>query len=69
MNVTICSLRQKGRCEPSARNGGERQAGAVVSSCRDEKSLGVRTLFSLNGREIDFDLVEPTGVDRCMNED
>ena len=25
--------------------------------------------LSLNDREIDFDLVEPTGVDRCMDED
>ena len=25
--------------------------------------------LSLNDREIDFDLVEPASVDRCMNED
>ena len=28
-----------------------------------------RENLSLNDREIDFDLIKPAGVERCMNED
>ena len=43
---------------PTARNGTERQAGAV----------GVPAEIKIVGRE-NLSLDEPTGVNRCMNED
>ena len=52
---------------PTARNGTERQAGAVRVPA--EREVVGREDLSLNDREIDFDLVEPASVDRCMNED
>jgi hypothetical protein len=52
---------------PTARNGTERLAGAVRVPA-EMRSRGGEDL-SLNDRKIDFDLVEPAGVDRCMNED
>ena len=41
---------------------------ALLEFLQRRKIVG-RENLSLNDREIDFDLVEPTGVNRCMNED
>jgi hypothetical protein len=52
---------------PSARIETERQE-ALFEFLQRWEVVG-REDLSLNDREIDFDLFEPAGVDRCMNED
>jgi hypothetical protein len=52
---------------PSARNGTERQTGAVEVPAEMRNRWAENR--SLKDREIDFDLVEPAGVDRGMDED
>ena len=52
---------------PSARIETERQE-ALFEFLQRWEVVG-REDLSLNDREIDFYLVKPAGVDRCMNED
>jgi hypothetical protein len=56
----------EGRCGPLVM--GLKGKQAPLEFLQRREIVG-RENLSLNDREIDFDLVEPTGVNRCMNED